>query len=70
MTRLLQTVHVVIWIACIGPFASAASSDDTAAVELTSQSDHSFELTSGEYRVRYDPQKEKDGWIVISRAGT
>ena len=60
----------MIGTACIGPFASAALSDNTASVELTTQTDHSFELTSGEYRVRYDPQKETDGWIVISRAGT
>ncbi len=69
MTQLLQAVQVVIWAACIDSFVSSARSADAAAVELTAQSDHAFELASGEYRVRYDPQMEQDGWIVISRAG-
>jgi hypothetical protein len=46
-----------------------ANPSNTNAVEFTSKTEHSFELRSGEYRISYDVQKDRDGWILVSRAG-
>lgn len=38
-------------------------------VSLLSHTDHSFEIASGEYRIRYDVGKDNLGWINITRDG-
>ncbi len=40
------------------------------SVKLISRTDHSFELSSGDYSIIYDEQKDKDGWIQISHIGS
>jgi hypothetical protein len=67
MIRLLQIVSVLTCLAAIGLVSSVVSA---APVELAAHNDHFFELSSGEYRIRFDPQRDKDGWITITRAGS
>ena len=54
------------------PAASSPSplrSTSAIKVELLSLTNDAFELSSGDYRISYDAQKDKDGWILISRVG-
>ena len=55
-----------------GPSANSpnpALSSGASTVELLSHTNDAFELRSGDYRISYDAQKDKDGWILISRVG-
>lgn len=38
-------------------------------VRLIKSGERSFELASGDYRISYDLDKDKDGWILIQREG-
>jgi len=65
----VTTVVVPLLLLLILLRSRTAMAAEPGAVDLTLCTDHSFEISSGAYRVRYDAQKDKDGWICISRAG-